>query len=386
MIETILAQIASGTHTIRANCSKLNPENIQTMIPYLRKYPTVQKLELKSNYIGAQGLVHFSEWLIESPQLDELNLADNYLTCGEIEMYPNGNLKCYLTSQFEGLRKFCPSLTTLRSLDLSFNLLGTDGIQIIMENLSKNTTLEELKLNHMYIDYDCVQIIGTFLSTNTNLRELWLKHNRIGNGFRHIADALQTNRTLQVLKLNCNSIGRPIGRISRDGSIVPAIQSLADALRINTGLESLDLTDNYIDECGAIEIARALRHNSSLRKLAFAENTIGDEGAKEFANTLRYNSTLFYLDMFNTEIDDEGGQALIDVVLRNNTIRYLNLSGNDLSNALITTCAYRVHTNQNRYRRVMKLMLCKWFDDKNSIFQMDWMILLHILYPMLFND
>lgn len=66
------------------------------------------------------------------------------------------------------------------------------------------------------------------------------------------------------------------------------------ALRVNTTLTSLDLTDNKIDSVGATEIAEALKHrstdgsfNRNLKALSLPRNRIGDQGVKALARAMR---------------------------------------------------------------------------------------------------
>ena len=59
--------------------------------------------------------------------------------------------------------------------------------------------------------------------------------------------------------------------------------SLAQALRVNTSLSSLDLRSNSIGDEGANSLAEALIVNTSLSSLDLGYNSIGDEGANSLA-------------------------------------------------------------------------------------------------------
>ena len=59
---------------------------------------------------------------------------------------------------------------------------------------------------------------------------------------------------------------------------------LADALRVNVALTSLDLACNSIDHAGATQLAECLRDsNSTLKSLGLKRNHIGCEGATSMA-------------------------------------------------------------------------------------------------------
>ncbi|CAM4920748.1 unnamed protein product [Rotaria socialis] len=74
--------------------------------------------------------------------------------------------------------------------------------------------------------------------------------NRIGNnGAKYLADSLRNNTTLTTLDLTGNKIGR-------NGA-----QYLAGILRNNKTLLTLDMDSNYIQDHGAEQMASGLKHN-----------------------------------------------------------------------------------------------------------------------------
>ncbi|XP_015771028.1 PREDICTED: protein NLRC5-like isoform X2 [Acropora digitifera] len=64
------------------------------------------------------------------------------------------------------------------------------------------------------------------------------------------------------------------------------------ALRVNTSLTSLDLSENFIGDKGANSLSEALRVNISLTYLDLGGNSIGNEGAHSLSEALRVNTSL----------------------------------------------------------------------------------------------
>lgn len=98
--------------------------------------------------------------------------------------------------------------STLETLDLSYNLIGDDGVLSLSQMLLPNhySSLKILSLNKNGISNDGVQYLAEMLQTNQTLTELSLSDNEIGNeGVKQLANVLTyRNRTLEVLVLSCN--------------------------------------------------------------------------------------------------------------------------------------------------------------------------------------
>jgi hypothetical protein len=99
------------------------------------------------------------------------------------------------------------------------------------------------------------------------------------------------------------------------GDYVQHVHELADALKSNKSLSSLDFSANDLNDEGVSRLAAALRTNRTLTELVLEENDIGDEGASELADALARNKCLSSLDLGRNFIGDEGrlklGHALL---------------------------------------------------------------------------
>ena len=75
---------------------------------------------------------------------------------------------------------------------------------------------------------------------------------------------------------------------------------LAESLRVNRSLVSLNLTANRIGREGGGELAKALTVNSTLEEIGLDFNEIGDSSALHLAKALRENTSLLSLKMLHS--------------------------------------------------------------------------------------
>ncbi|XP_025225524.1 NLR family CARD domain-containing protein 3 [Theropithecus gelada] len=121
---------------------------------------------------------------------------------------------------------------------------------------------------------------------------------------------------IQKIRLSSNSIG--------DGGS----KALAEALKVNQGLESLDLQSNSISDAGVAALMGALCTNQTLLSLSLRENSISPEGGQAIAHALCTNSTLKNLDLTANLLHDQGAQAIAVAVRENHTLTSLHLQWN----------------------------------------------------------
>ena len=126
-------------------------------------------------------------------------------------------------------------------------------------------------------------------------------------------------------------------------------QSLAEALKTNTTLTSIDLNENPISAEGTQALAEALKTNTTLTSINLECINIADEGAQALAEALKTNTTLTSIYLDSNQIDDEGTQALAEALKTNTTLTSISLYDNSISGsendedseALINTFCWR---------------------------------------------
>ena len=175
--------------------------------------------------------------------------------------------------------------------------------------------------------------------------------------------ALRVNTSLTSLVLSENSIGDK-GASSLSEALrvntsltslnlvctsigVEGISSLSEALRVNTCLTSLDLSKNSIGDEGASSLSEALRVNTSLTSLNLGVTSIGDEGASSLSEALRVNTSLTSLNLRCNSIGDEGVSSLSEALRVNTSLTSLYLSSNSIGDERASSLseALRVNTS-----------------------------------------
>ncbi|XP_048036225.1 NACHT, LRR and PYD domains-containing protein 12-like isoform X1 [Megalobrama amblycephala] len=256
----------------------------------------------------------------------------------------------------------CAALTSalrsnshLRELDLSENKLGDGGLMLLSDGLKNpQCKLEKLRLNKSGVTAEGCAALASALRSNSHLRELDLTENKIGDGgLTLLSDGLKDPHCkLEKLTLwNCN--------ITDEGCA-----ALASALRSNSHLRELDLTENKLGCRGLTLLSDGLKDpHSKLEKLKLYDCGITAEGGAALATTLRSNSHLRELDLTWNKIGGGGlillsdgldpqckleklmlrycnittvGCAALASALRSNShLQELDLSGNNLRHASV---------------------------------------------------
>ena len=103
--------------------------------------------------------------------------------------------------------------------------------------------------------------------------------------------------------------------------------AVAEALKINTALTSLNLDYNNIGDEGAAAIAEALKGGTALTDLMLENNKIGNGGAIALAEALTVNKVLRVLDLKMNNIEEIGVAAFAEAVKVNRVLVELLLEG-----------------------------------------------------------
>ena len=120
---------------------------------------------------------------------------------------------------------------TLTLSNRYLNSLSDDDWAVLCDFLTKHSEITVLDLHRHDFDTRCIQSV------------------------RFIADMLKQNTTLTSINLSDNFI------------TINGIQSIADALKQNTTLTSIDLSDNDIDTDGMQSIVDMLKQNTTLTSI-----------------------------------------------------------------------------------------------------------------------
>lgn len=220
-------------------------------------------------------------------------------------------------------------------------------IRELCTSLFNNTTLQVLDIsNNCLKPHDISDGIIPLLKRNRTIHTLSLYDCYI-NEMEGIAEALKTNTTLTSLnlgrndlsvndlKLLCNALNHnnhitDLDLQQNDININGAIE-LAMMLQVNPHITSLNLRFNYMDEIEPI--AMALHTNQTLKKLDLGNNQFGDEGAIALASAIAVNTSLTDLTLYLNHINDTGAIALAEALRINRTVTSIFLQNNNIGKA-----------------------------------------------------
>eukprot|EP01124_Arcella_intermedia_P011734 TRINITY_DN1815_c0_g1_i6.p1 TRINITY_DN1815_c0_g1~~TRINITY_DN1815_c0_g1_i6.p1 ORF type:complete len:1241 (-),score=297.98 TRINITY_DN1815_c0_g1_i6:577-3831(-) len=100
---------------------------------------------------------------------------------------------------------------------------------------------------------------------------------------------------------------------------------ISKCLKITKSLSSLCLTYNQIGQDGAYHISESLKNNNSVTSISLKGNPITIEGVKSVSQMLKQNSTILFLDLSGITMEGDAVQPLSDALNSNSTLTSLNL-------------------------------------------------------------
>ncbi|CAH8589728.1 unnamed protein product [Schistosoma turkestanicum] len=250
-------------------------------------------------------------------------------------------------------------------LDLRYNFIKDDGVEILCEFLNVDNLLEELNLMCNDITEKGAEVLANSLKNNRNLVILKMTGNPIGSkGGLHFAHALQMNDTLEfldlgecdqdiisciafatVLKSNKSIIGinfnRQILRTLQEETVV----HFADMLCINKTLRELHLAKCDMRDFGAARLAQAMERNDTLELLDVSANRIARDGAVSLSKVIGINCPLVILDLAFNRVQCKGAVALANALVYNTHLKVLAVQFCELKGPGLCALAESLVTN-----------------------------------------
>ena len=290
--------LMKSLETLDLGFNKVNSEFCAVLADLIPHVPHLKKLILYANLISPGSTV---------PLMTSLK-AHNYLESMYLEHIGIGVEDC------RALGELLSSSTSLKNLNIAWNNLPPDAVELIIIGLYQNATLEKLWMWKSHFTLHNTILMKSLVSTNHTLVDLNLSFCDIdSDGACLLASGLYTNDTLQDLHLGYNPIGDK------------GATAFAEVLWTNHILVELNLEECNIGSDGAYQLASALCTNDKLQSLHLDYNAIGIKGATTFAEMFVKNKSLKVLDLSNNPICDEGIQNLIDSIIHNATAEKLLL-------------------------------------------------------------
>jgi len=321
-------------------------KGIEVLAKNIENWSQFEELDLSSNNIDYTGAIILAEGLNSATYLKHLDLENNQLcangTAVLLKSVENFQLKylnfgsniisedcdsnvnkvfdgCealtyhlipYADSQvpigtkiLEGLQSF----VNLKHLDLSFNNIGSSGVQALMGCIRCDHALEVLDLTGNGIDSVGALTLFTELKRFPKLNKICLCKNSIGS--------MSIETFINSIKILCQDTGMHnikelhLGhnRIAQKGASV-----LAEGLKYCKNLTHLDLRNNGIGSKGAVAIAEGLKYCKNMIYLDLQSNSIDSTGAVELAKGLQFCSILQYLYVHKNSMNFHDINKIVD--------------------------------------------------------------------------
>ncbi|KAJ6665006.1 hypothetical protein lerEdw1_005237 [Lerista edwardsae] len=245
------------------------------------------------------------------------------------------------------------ALTTnqaLTELKLNNNELGDSGVELLCKGLmSPSCNLQKLWLRNCNLTKACCAGVCDTLRAKPSLIGLYLGDNKLGtSGVKTLCQGLQDpNCKLQYLNLDyCEFSAAAAEALSsalrtqsslkelslsnnklKDAAVKRVCQALLDA---GCKLESLQLENCGITAASCGALSTVLTTKPSLKELCIGENKIGDAGLAVLCEgVLNPNCRIEKLWLWECAVSSTGCKDLSDVISTKETLKEMSLLGND---------------------------------------------------------
>ena len=186
----------------------------------------------------------------------------------------------------------------------------------VLAALKKCDTLE---IGHKDFDSQAVEEIATFLGKKHSLTSFSLVDAPVNKDNKKLlSEALTVNKTIHKIRLHGNALKLPA-----------IIRNTKMATKSLSRLTHLDVRFNSFPVTGAKNMARFLENpGCSLVSLIMSNNNFTTKGLHALLPALKVNTSLQNLDLSSNWINDNCAPAVIDMLLNNTTLLNLDLSKN----------------------------------------------------------
>ena len=340
----LISSILNCTSTLEivdiSRCLHVNDEEAKALADGISSNPNLRKLNISYNDLTTSGIIQISKVLQNStglqsfainnckirdnatqfiaavishnPQLVELNVSWNALTgIGAIRIIQsltcNNHLQvlkvagCGLMErEADELARVLSDKTGLKELDLSWNELKAEGVNVVIKALSAIVSLQVLKIENCNITDKAVDVLSNNLAKHYALTELDVSHNNFTpTGIATVVGSLNVLSNLVILKLSSCTLD--------EGSS----STIASAIGNNCSLSHFELYHSHFTTVGTTLFSQYIASKIHiLQVLKLVNCGITDKECHKVATILKSNETIEHLDLSHNPL----GEGVMDIV------------------------------------------------------------------------
>ena len=301
---------------------------ISVLAKHLYSVPHLKELKLSATQMGEEEVTALAHSLKYVTQLSELDLSNNPLGHGIIE-----------------LAKHLYSVPYLKKLDLRATQMGEEEVTALAYSLQNVTQLSVLNLSNNALDHGIIELAKHLYSV-PHLKKLDLWATQMGEEeVTALACGLKYVTQLSELDLLNNPLGH-------------GISELAKQLHNVAHLEKLDLSDTQMGEEEVTVLTHSLQNVTQLSILDLSNNPLG-HGISELAKQLHNVPHLEKLDLSDTQMGEKEVTALAHVLVYVPELKFLSLGNNPLGRGVTQLIKCLRSSPQLSDLRLRKVQLTK---------------------------
>ena len=233
---------------------------------------------------------------------------------------------------FTKCKVFTPSL---QMLNLSDNNMTHKGMESVIVNIKSSTSLTHFSVARNPIGDDGVQVFSLLKFTHLiQLNIRWIGMTKVGACA--LSEYLRVNSSLQSLEISDNRI--------EDSGLTEILNNLPSTL------VRLIASDCHLTYNGAVSFSKVLSINKVLKYLKISSNSIGDDGISAISDGLCINTTLIQLIARRCEFHSKGAESIATMLQANKTLKYLDISSNNIGDDGIKATTLSIQANTTLIR------------------------------------
>ena len=285
------SKVLANVHTLYLGGMSLSLDNVHHLCGVLGQLESLCCLRLRSTGIGDVGAVALSEALKGHTRLTELDISHNRITSvGMSALAPviRANKFQHFNISVNRIDGSCDELAlviadcgeTLQSLNITFTWLLVEGVLNQMKNRMRRLVILDVSYNT--IGSQGIEYLSESLKYCHQLVELNVSRTGIdSHGVVLLSESLQCCSRLVNLNISNNDIG------------TQGMLSLANKLvKYCNNLQELSLSDNKITSDGVPAIVYVITNCCRLKELHLSFNKIGIEGVASLVEGWKHRSVL----------------------------------------------------------------------------------------------